>query len=172
LVNDHPMNLRDPALLEDKEKLPHYRFLFSDKEALELSLRMLFAALSLQNNQKSEKAKTRTMLKSLIQNFFGIENVEKIVKEGESLYLMNEEEIELVFKSDLYEVLTEEKSKEAEPGAKKQIDMGFVWREDDYYRQAKEEENKGEEFVVVEEPIEDMSLAQNRTKVKTFDVEN
>jgi hypothetical protein len=30
--------------------------------------------------------------------------VEKIVKEGESLYLMNEEEIELVFKMELYDV--------------------------------------------------------------------
>jgi hypothetical protein len=59
LINDHPMNLTDPELLEDKEKLPHNRFLFSDKKALELSLRMLFTTLSLENNQKAEKAKTR-----------------------------------------------------------------------------------------------------------------
>jgi len=47
LKTDHPINLKDPSLLEEKEKLPHYRFLFSNKEALQLSIRMLFAALSL-----------------------------------------------------------------------------------------------------------------------------
>lgn len=134
------MNLKDPSLLEKKEKLPHYRFLFSDKEALGLSFRMLFAALSLQNNQKLEKSKTRYLLRSLIENFFGFDEVEALVKEGESLYLMNEEEIELVFKTDLYEILTDSKPKEQEEGAKKLVDMGLIWREDDYYRQQKEAE--------------------------------
>jgi hypothetical protein len=52
--------------------------------------------------------------------------------------------------------------------------MNFVWREDDYYRQAKkeEEELKREDFVDLSNKIYDMSLAQNRTKIKTFDIEN
>jgi hypothetical protein len=52
--------------------------------------------------------------------------VENIVKEGESLYLMNEEEIELVLKIDLYEVLTEDKPKVIKAGTKKLIDIGFL----------------------------------------------
>ena len=66
------MNLRDPEMLKDKSKLPQYRFIFADKEILKLVIRLLFAALSLQNPLKIEKQRTRQMLKAIISSFLGV----------------------------------------------------------------------------------------------------
>jgi len=45
----------------------------------------------------------------MVSSFFNLSNIDLLIKEGESLYLMTEEEIELIFKGDIYTVLSENK---------------------------------------------------------------
>ena len=74
----------------------------SNKEGLELTVRMVFAALSLQNNQKSEKTRSRELMKSIMTDIFETPNIEELIKEGESLHLMHDDEIEAVFSGNIY----------------------------------------------------------------------
>lgn len=99
------MNMSSLTDQHTHKKLPQYRFLFSNTEGLEMAVRMVFAALSLQGTQKAEKSRSRMLMKSLMSQLFELENIDVLIKEGESLYLMSEEEIDSLFSGDIYELL-------------------------------------------------------------------
>ena len=57
LVEDYPMNLRDPELLNNPRALPHMRFLFNDKEILTIAFKILIRVPRENNTTVADKGK-------------------------------------------------------------------------------------------------------------------
>ena len=57
LVDDYPINLRDPKLLDNPRALPHMRFLLNDKEILSLTFKILIRVPRENNTTAADKTK-------------------------------------------------------------------------------------------------------------------
>ena len=58
LVEDHPINLRDPALLESNPRaLPQMRFLFNDRSILAITFKILIRVPRENNSTAADKGK-------------------------------------------------------------------------------------------------------------------
>ena len=70
LVDDYPINLRDPKLLNNPRALPHMRFLMNDKEILSLTFKILIRVPRENNTTAADKIKIDEQLELLINKFF------------------------------------------------------------------------------------------------------
>lgn len=77
---DHPMNLREEWLLDQKQKLPHMRFLLNSTPILDLSIQLLFEGIRNSTSGHTEKEKMKTTISFLLREFMGVGNVGQLRK--------------------------------------------------------------------------------------------
>jgi hypothetical protein len=73
---DHPINLRDESLLQDKSILPHMRFIFHENDLLQLTFQLLIVGMKKDrsnNFPKTDLAKIELSLKFFVDRFYKME---------------------------------------------------------------------------------------------------
>lgn len=92
LLEDHPINLRDPKLLEKPELLPQMRFLHSDLDLLELTFELLLWSGRVGFQGASERSKIESLLNLIATHFFKLD-YNKISYRSKKLRIITDEEI-------------------------------------------------------------------------------
>ena len=98
LVEDHPINLRDPALLElNPRALPQMRFLFNDRSILAITFKILIRVPRENNSTAADKGKIDEQLEILVNKFFRLEHSFKQLKEASKrIAVLSAEDISLM----------------------------------------------------------------------------
>jgi histone deacetylase complex regulatory component SIN3 len=104
IQEDHPMNLRDPELLENPDKLPQMRFLLNDRYIEEMSLQLLYEGIRTASQGNTEKDKMRQTIKVLMQSLLSVENLDAIRARSNLLNFVNEEIQDVITNKDYYDL--------------------------------------------------------------------
>ncbi|CDW73125.1 paired amphipathic helix protein sin3a-like [Stylonychia lemnae] len=105
LCTDHPINMdcSKEVLQANSDKLPHMRFLFNNKEILDLTLQMILVGIRLANNGGAEKEKMRQSLRAILEEFMEVQNFEDILRESKEIIYLEESQVDYICQRDYYE---------------------------------------------------------------------
>ena len=104
MVNDYPINLRDPELIKrNPGALPQMRFLLNDRKMLELTFMVLICGPRVGCNiTVAEKCKIEDIMEIYIGQYFRCEHSFKQLKAAsKQIGLLQEEEIALLTKNSI-----------------------------------------------------------------------
>lgn len=102
-MEDHPINLRDPKLMEKPDLLPHMRLLHHDEELLELTFEiLLWGAKAGFQNSIGDRNKMEQFLQLVIAHFYKLDFT-KISQRSKSLKTISDEEITLASNPEAFE---------------------------------------------------------------------
>lgn len=101
MVNDSPINLREPAALQNPDLLPQMRFLHHDADLLERTFELLLCGSRANNQGANDRNKMEQILEMLISKFYKLDFA-KINQQSKKLRSATEEEIKLMLSASDY----------------------------------------------------------------------
>lgn len=99
LLQDHPINLKSPELLEQPELLPQMRFLLNRTPLLEIAFQLMFASCRLGNYSQTDRSKMESTLETFASQFFRLDAA-RIVRQSKRLVGITEKEVVLLLRGN------------------------------------------------------------------------
>lgn len=101
LIEDHPINLRDPELLKNPRLLPQMRLLHHDQSLLECTFEILLWSNRESQISKDDRAKIEEFFQLVIPNFYKLD-YKKIEKKSHRLRVLKDSEVKLIESKEAY----------------------------------------------------------------------
>lgn len=79
------------------------RFLFNNKEVLDLTVQMVLVGIRLATNGSAEREKMRQTLKAILEEFMDVKNYDELLKQSKEIIDLEESQVDFICQKDYYE---------------------------------------------------------------------